>query len=148
MEENGQVVIFSTGARRSADAEDVRYDLIPMAGLEAVARTAAEGAAKYGVGNWLYGIPVSNLLSHAIRHLCEFIKGDTTEDHLGHAAWNVLAAIHMIKYRPDMNDVVYQQRPVSTPPSLPKQPEIGMRIDKVCDDTLFEVVTTFPPKNS
>ncbi|HPP52811.1 MAG TPA: hypothetical protein PK777_07675, partial [Thermoguttaceae bacterium] len=44
-----------------------------------------------GVGNWLRGIPVSDLLNHAIRHLYLY-----------------LAACHMEMTNVDMVDVVWQ----------------------------------------
>jgi len=99
---------FATGAIRGRDAEAERWDLIPVLGLARLARTCAEGAARYGVGNWLRGIPVSDLLNHAIRHLYLYLAGDKTEDHLAHAAWNILAACHMEMAQPDMKDIVGQ----------------------------------------
>jgi len=99
---------FATGAIRGRDAEAERWDLIPVLGLVRLARTCAEGAARYGVGNWLRGIPVSDLVNHAIRHLYLYLAGDKTEDHLAHAAWNILAACHMEMAQPDMKDIVGQ----------------------------------------
>lgn len=99
---------FATGAIRGRDAEAERWDLIPVLGLVRLARTCAEGAARYGVGNWLRGIPISDLLNHAIRHLYLYLAGDRSEDHLAHAAWNLLAACHMELTNIDMVDVVRQ----------------------------------------
>ena len=101
MEENKQ---FGTGAVRSSDAEDVRYDLISPIGLEAVARTCAEGAAKYGDFNWEKGMPVHDLLNHVLRHIYKYLSGDRSEPHLPHAAWGVLAAIHFEQLWPDLNN--------------------------------------------
>jgi hypothetical protein len=56
--------------------------------------TMAEGAAKYGDGNWERGFPVNDILNHAIRHVYLHLSGDRTEDHLSHAAANLLMAIH------------------------------------------------------
>lgn len=99
---------FPTGAVRSAEADRERWDLMPILGLMRLARTCAEGAARYGVGNWLRGIPVSDLLNHAIRHIYLYLAGDRSEDHLAHAAWNLLAACHMELTNPDMVDCVWQ----------------------------------------
>lgn len=93
-----------TGAVRSADADDVRYDLISPIALEAYARTCAEGANKYGDFNWEKGLDVPSLLNHAIRHQYLFLSGDRSEDHLGHALWNIGAAIHSLKVWPHLND--------------------------------------------
>jgi len=107
MSDNESRVTFSTGATRSADARGERWDLIPSVGLRRVAETSAEGAAKYGENNWKKGIPVSDLLNHAIRHIYMYLEGDVSEDHLGHAAWNLLAACHMEETREDMLDVEF-----------------------------------------
>ena len=45
--------VFTTGAVRSADAEDTRFDLITPIGLRRLAETCAEGAEhmETGIGN-------------------------------------------------------------------------------------------------
>ena len=102
-ERDGQTVKFATGAVRSGDAEGTRYDLISPIGLEAVARTCAEGAAKYSDFNWERGMPVHDLLNHAIRHIYRYLAGDRSEPHLPHAAWGLMAAIHSEALWPDLN---------------------------------------------
>jgi hypothetical protein len=101
---DGEKVRFETGAVRSSDAESTRYDLISPIGLEAVARACAEGAAKYGDFNWEKGMPVHDLLNHALRHVYQYLAGDRSEEHLGHAAWGLLAAIHSEALWPRLND--------------------------------------------
>ncbi len=105
---------FETGAVRGTDHTACDLHLIPPEALRAWGRAFAEGAAKYGVDNYLKGIPTSNLLNHAIHHLLNAFEGDTSEDHLGHALWNIGAAIHFCKHRPDMVDHV---RPYNVVPS-------------------------------
>ncbi len=100
---NGGTVTYTTGAVRSSDAEATRYDLISPIGLEAVARTCAEGAEKYSDFNWEAGMPVNDLLNHAIRHVYRYLAGDRSEDHLPHAAWGLLAAIHSEQLWPHLN---------------------------------------------
>lgn len=65
------------------------YDLVYL-----YAQAMHEGASKYGEGNWLKGIPESNLLNHALHHLFKFVAGDTSEDHRSHLVWNVFTLIH------------------------------------------------------
>ncbi len=96
-------VKFTTGAMRSSVAESLRYDLISPIAIEALAATYAEGSAKYGDFNWEKGMPVSDLLNHALRHLYKFLSGDRSEPHLAHAMWNVGAAIHSEKLWPELN---------------------------------------------
>lgn len=83
----------------------VRYDLISPIGLRRIAETYAEGSQKYGDHNWLKGMPASDLLNHALAHLNDFKRGDTSEDHLAHAAWNLIAMMHFQETRPDMMDL-------------------------------------------
>lgn len=99
----GDRVTYQTGAVRSSDAEETRYDLISPIGLEAVARTCAEGAAKYSDFNWEAGMPVNDLLNHALRHVYKYLAGDRSEPHLPHAAWGLLAAIHSDALWPELN---------------------------------------------
>lgn len=102
-------VEYRTGAVRSADAESVRYDLISPVGLAAVARACAEGAEKYSDYNWERGMPASDLLNHALQHIYKFLSGDRSEDHLGHAGWNVLGAIHSLEVWPELNKGRFRQ---------------------------------------
>ncbi len=102
-EQAGDTVRFASGAVRSSDAEATRFDLISPIGLEAVARTCAEGAAKYGDFNWERGMPAHDLLNHALRHIYRYLAGDRSEDHLPHAAWGLLAAIHSEALWPELN---------------------------------------------
>lgn len=94
---------YDTGAVRSADCEQTRYDLISPIGLRRLAETYAEGAAKFGQFNWENGMPVTDLLNHAIAHVYKFLGGDRSEDHLAHAAWNLLGAIHSMEKWPELN---------------------------------------------
>jgi hypothetical protein len=104
-----------TGAVRSSDADDVRYDLITPIGLRRVAEAYAEGAKKYSSFNWEKGFPISDILNHAIRHLYLYLEGDRSEDHLGHAAWNCMAACHSEELWPHLNEGTLRG-PGCTPP--------------------------------
>jgi dATP/dGTP diphosphohydrolase, N-terminal len=96
---------YSTGAVRSSDAEHTRFDLIPQAGVRRLAETCAEGAQKYGERNWEQGFPASSLANHALRHINLWLSGNAEEDHLSHAAWNLLALMHFEEEMPEMIDV-------------------------------------------
>lgn len=96
---------FASGAVRSSDADDTRFDLVSPIGLERLAMTCAEGAEKYGDHNWTKGMPVSECLNHCLRHVNMYLAGDNTEDHLAHAAWNLFAVMHFERVKPDLVDV-------------------------------------------
>jgi hypothetical protein len=100
---DGTTAKFGTGAVRSDTFEEFRYDLISPIGLREVARTCSEGAQKYSDFNWEKGMPVHDLLNHAIAHIYQFLSGDRGEPHLPHAAWNLLAAIHSAELWPQLN---------------------------------------------
>lgn len=102
--------VFPTGAVRSTDADNVRFDLITPIGLRRLAETCAEGAKKYGDFNWQKGIPASEMLNHAIRHVYLWLEGDSEEDHLAHAAWNILGVCHFEEVLPEMIDVPTRSR--------------------------------------
>ncbi|MDE2103029.1 MAG: DUF4406 domain-containing protein [Patescibacteria group bacterium] len=101
---NSGIRTFETGAVRNSDTDKYRFDLISPIGLRAVAKTAAEGSVTYGDYNWEKGMPAHDLLNHASAHLNNFYAGDRSEDHLAHAAWNIMAAIHSLELWPHLND--------------------------------------------
>jgi hypothetical protein len=106
---------YTTGAVRSADCDVVRYDLISPIGLRALAQTYHEGAEKFGAHNWENGMPVADLLNHAIAHIYNFLGGDRSEDHLGHATWNLIGAIHSFEKWPDLNAGTLRQPGCNVP---------------------------------
>jgi hypothetical protein len=102
----------STGAKREnlypkGYKFPIRWDLLlrNKEGLQRLAETWAEGFAKYGLKNWENGFPESMLISHAIEHLAQYLAGDTSEDHLAHAAWNVLLIPWIQKHKPHLCDL-------------------------------------------
>lgn len=113
---------FDTGAVRSADRDAERWDLISPIGLKALAKTYAEGAAKFGANNWENGMPVTDLLNHGIAHIYAFLAGDRTEDHLGHAAWNLLGAIHSLEQWPELNQGLLRGPGGTCPPAAQTKP--------------------------
>jgi len=108
---------FDTGAVRSADVDEERWDLISPIGLQALARTYAEGARKFGAANWENGMPVTDLLNHGIAHIFKFLAGDRAEDHLAHAAWNILGAIHSLEKWPELNEGLLRGPGCTCPPA-------------------------------
>jgi hypothetical protein len=91
-------------------------------GLRRLAETYKEGADKYNDHNWLKGMPVSDLLNHATRHLFIWLDGDRSEDHLAHATWGVFAAIHSLHYWPHLNKNLLG--PNCTPPAAEPAPAL------------------------
>lgn len=116
---------FDTGAVRSADRDEERWDLISPVGLRALARTYAEGAKKFGANNWENGMPVTDLLNHGIAHIFTWLDGDRSEDHLAHAAWNILGAIHSLERWPELNQGLLRDKDGLVPPNAAaKKPSV------------------------
>ncbi len=98
--------VHETGAVRSKDTNGFDFDLLSPVALMCAAGVMSEGAHKYNRGNYLKGFKQSTLYQHLMMHLCMFLLGDTSEDHLGHAQWNLNAMIHFMATRPDLDDRV------------------------------------------
>jgi hypothetical protein len=96
-------VKFDTGAERGSEATTGYYMLSQIA-LRRYANAMAEGATKYKPFNYLLGIPVINLWDHMMTHLALFLQGDATEDHLGHAFWNLVTILQFSETRLDLFD--------------------------------------------
>ena len=141
---------YDTGAVRSADCEQTRYDLISPIGLRRLAETYAEGANKFGPFNWENGMPVTDLLNHAIAHVYKFLGGNRDEDHLAHAAWNLLGAIHSLELWPELNEQWLRgancecptaakttaAAPVATERQIVKAPSLASDLDRLRDAIL------------
>ena len=78
---------YADGGKRERIRE--RYDLLPARAIKLVAIAMGEGAIKYGDHNWK-GLPETNIVNHALRHIMEYLSGDRSEPHLSHAAANLL----------------------------------------------------------
>ncbi len=78
-----------------------RMDLLPWAAIIEVSKHCEAGAKKYGEHNVDKGIPTSSLCDSAARHLAKYLDGQTDENHLVAAAWNLLWALEMIEKHPE-----------------------------------------------
>src|SRR5262245_57116195 len=85
---------FNTGSVRDTQEGKGRYDLIPPEKLERLAVHYENGARKYGDRNWEKGQPLSRYYSSTMRHMLKWFKGETDEDHLAAAIWNLTAILH------------------------------------------------------
>jgi hypothetical protein len=95
---------FSTGAKRSKDANGVRYDLISVVGLRRLAARYALGAVNYGDDNWRKGFPYSDVINHLQNHLELFKEGDTSDDNLAAIAWGAFTLMDFEENMPEMDD--------------------------------------------
>ena len=86
---------FPSGMMRDTQIGKPRYDLIDRAFLKRWAALMARGAVKYGEENWRQaaGEPaLKRFRESALRHIFQWLDGDTTEDHAVAVAFNISGA--------------------------------------------------------
>lgn len=98
-----EITKHPSGAVRSSDANHVSYHLVSPIAMRRLAMTCKEGEDKYSAFNWEKGFPINDLLNHGIAHVYKYLSGDRSEDHLAHAMWNLMAAIHSEEQWPHLN---------------------------------------------
>jgi hypothetical protein len=82
------------------DTEEIRVDLIPELILNRLGGLYYRGALKYGINNYQKGMPLSRYYQSLLRHLIQWVAGDSSEDHLSSVIWNVASIMwteHAIK---------------------------------------------------
>lgn len=105
IKDSGERTDFGTGAVRDMHAGKGRCDLLPPAALLRLARHFENGAKKYGDRNWELGIPCHSFADSGMRHLLKYMNGDTDEDHLIAAIWNLMCLAETEEKRPEMMDI-------------------------------------------
>lgn len=109
IKDSGERTEFSTGAVRDMKDGKGRFDLLPWYGIMEVSKHCEEGAKKYGEHNVDRGIPLHSLMDSASRHLAKFMSGETDEDHLRAAGWNILWALNQRTTHPELNDLYFEK---------------------------------------
>ena len=101
IKDSGQRTEFESGAVRDMHDGKGRMDLLPWAAIIEVSKHCEAGAKKYGEHNVDKGIPTSSLCDSAARHLAKYLDGQTDENHLVAAAWNLSWALEMVAKHPE-----------------------------------------------
>ena len=105
LQDSGQRREFDTGAVRDIQEGKGRCDLLPACAILRLAKHYESGAQKYEDRNWEQGIPISVMIDSAMRHLLKYMDGQTDEDHLVAAAWNIMGTMWMEEKKPEMQDL-------------------------------------------
>jgi hypothetical protein len=87
-----EIVTNSQGGMQSDIG--VAYHLIPPTAFQKVAEVFAYGARRYSPNNWKL-IPTEEHINHQVNHAYKHLSGDTTEEHLAHAACRALMALQL-----------------------------------------------------
>lgn len=95
IKDSGKRTQFDTGAEREPSVDKSRPDLVSPFALDRLGKHMAEAArTKYSEWNWAKGLPSSRCLESCLRHLNQFAMGETDEDHLAAAMFNLMVIIH------------------------------------------------------
>lgn len=113
---------YETGAVREEKDGKGRMDLLPMCALIRLSKHYEKGSVDHGERNWEKGLPMHSFIDSALRHLAKYVDGQTDEDHLCAAAWNILGAMWTEEKRPDMQDI--PSRPSRGLPSSSTEEEV------------------------
>ena len=92
---------YASGMRRDTQEGKPDYTLIDRSFLKRWAELMTRGAVKYGRNNWRKANSAEELErfeSSALRHMYQWLDGDTEEDHCAAVAFN-LAAAEFVKAR-------------------------------------------------
>ena len=93
LRDGGDRTQFQTGSQRDTQDGKPRPDLLPVRAQLRKAVIHMLGSIKYDERNWEKGQPQSQFLSSLLRHLFAWMMGDTSEDHLAQAGWNLDAML-------------------------------------------------------
>lgn len=103
--DSGERCEFENGFVRDIQKGKGRFDLLPWRAIWELAKHCEEGAEKYGERNIDKGCPQNRLLDSAFRHLAKYMLGETDEEHLRAAFWNIAWALEQDLNRPDMQNI-------------------------------------------
>ncbi len=110
--DSGERQEFSTGMVRDVQTDKPRYDLLDVPMLKRWAELMARGAKKYGENNWKKAATEEELnrfKASALRHMFQWLEGDTAEDH-GAAVYFNIAGAEMVRLKlrePDLAEVLF-----------------------------------------
>ena len=107
IKDSGDRTEFPSGAVRDMHSGKGRMDLLPWNAVIEVSKHCENGAVKYGEHNVDRGIPWHSLADSGSRHLAKWIAGQTDEDHLVAACWNLLWLLDERITHPELNDMYW-----------------------------------------
>lgn len=149
IKDSGKREDFSTGSKRDTNEGKIRFDLMPVTVKYLLGAHYAFGSIKYLSRNWEKGQPIMRLHESCTRHYTLWEMGDTSENHLVGALWNMIAIIHtllMIKLGilpPELDD-----RPEYMKPDNPVGRELIEIFNKDMKITLENKNAKTPKTNS
>lgn len=91
------------------DTDKDRFDLLPFDLMGGEQRVWEFGAKKYSANNWRKGMPMTQGLNAALRHITAYMMGEdhdpeSKESHLDHAICCLRMAQNTARYYPQLDD--------------------------------------------
>lgn len=103
---DGAIKHYEDGGIREDVPGKGKYQFISTVGLRRLAQRYEYGYRKYGAAdNYKKGLPTSECINSAMRHLVNYLEGDNSEDHLAAVAWNVFCVMEMEVKNPKWQDI-------------------------------------------
>lgn len=94
------IVMLDIACIEYIDADmEVTRETVFIAFIKILRRLAVhfeKGADKYGENNWKKGIPTNSFHDSGLRHLAQYLSGETDEPHDISAIWNFCCLKHLI----------------------------------------------------
>jgi hypothetical protein len=112
LKDSGNRREFETGAVRDIAEGKGRCDLLPACALIRLSKHFENGANKYAERNWEKGMPIHCFIDSAIRHTLKYLDGQTDEDHLVAATWNLICAMWTEEKHPELQDIPTRPRTI------------------------------------
>ena len=109
IQDSGERTQFESGAVRDMHEGKGRCDLLPMCVMLRPPPPPPPGAKKYTDRNWEQGIPAHSFADSALRHMFKYMDGQTDEDHLIAAIWNLCGLAWTEEKKPEMMDIPARQ---------------------------------------
>lgn len=93
IKDSGAREVFNTGAQRDRQPGKGKPSLVPNFVLWLLSRVYEDGAIKYASRNWERGMPLSQYIDSAERHLAKLKCGMRDEPHATQVVWNMVGYI-------------------------------------------------------
>jgi len=110
LKDSGKRRKFGSGAMRDDKRGKGRFDLISPFALLRLTHIYEKGAKKYEDRNWERGMPFSEFIDSALRHIIQYMMGMEDEDHLAQAAWNLFSIMHLEETKPKWDNLPHYKQ--------------------------------------
>ena len=94
IKDSGNRRLFDSGAQRDRQRGKGRPVLMSPFALMRLAAIYEKGGEKYSERNYEKGMPLSEYMDSAFRHLIKLMLGWKDEDHAAMLAWNMFSFMH------------------------------------------------------